>query len=297
MIIISYSMTILSRLILAVVLGLSGFLKLRNIDYTLKTIINYGINNRTISKILSLILPIVEIASSVLLVLLGRSMILTFFVSLLFAIFFIAIIVNLRTGKLIPCGCFGEHYKQNISWRTAIRTGAFLGASLSIALNSNQSLIQNVSNIGSTILSFGGLILSIIGLLLIIEPKHKGTQLNNKDVNISTKLNHNRREALKIFGAAIIALFTLFIPQFKVEASCCYCQYYDHFDLVVVFNIYRLRHYFKRCCNPCLNTYGQWRKYQPDFCPSECTCIPNEACDYMYSCTLETCYPSECCQS
>lgn len=286
---------ILCKFILAFVLGLSGLMKLRNVEATIETIKKYGIESKTVSKIIGLTLPAIEVVLSALLLFTRTSMFLLGLVSVLFGIFSIATVVNIHRGNKIPCGCFGLQDKQYISWRSALRTGAFFLSSVSITFTANQVNINSGFNMNSTILVVGGLILSFIGLLLILEPKSRMTQISNRMENDSTKLGLNRRDALKIFIASAAALLALFIPMSKAKAYCCSCQYYDHFEPGCCFDIYRLRHYFRRCCNPCNGVKGQWRKYQPDLCPSTCTCMPSQECDVMYGCGGAGCYPGECC--
>lgn len=213
----------------------------------------------------------------------------------LFATFLVILLVTLKKGKAVSCGCFGKDRQERIGKRSIVRVSAFFASSFFIFVN-HAFVVANASiiNINSTLpigLAVGSLVCVSIGMVLI---PHR--ILQETDV-LSAEYWKKRRAFVKIMGWTGILILTS-LPRLVGAAGCCKCEYQRHYDPTCCTNSpLGVHHYWKRCYNTCTGARGSWRKIQPDSCECECrmcqdrTWIQDECC-YQWDCNC--CGPCPC---
>lgn len=282
-----------SRLIIALLLVVAGFAKIKDPKLTAETIQNFGIVPKKISYGLGVFLSITEIIAGLGILIPGTIVFASVISTTLFFTFTFALIYAITTGKSIVCGCFGNFRRDRLNWLTAVRSGSLFIASLIIyLLNSNHGNLLISANILSTYLVITSALLSLTALVTSFG-------LFSLDDNVREELaiNTSRRDFLKILGAFTLALATLPVkPTFA--SHCCHCQLYRHYDPFCCAppgnSFFHIRHYYKRCCNSCTGQVGGWHKYQENGCQCECATPVGSCGDFIYPCTGSVCFTGEC---
>jgi uncharacterized membrane protein YphA (DoxX/SURF4 family) len=106
----------LCALALALIFGASGAMKLRDLEMFEGSLANYQLASRWMEKPLAYLLPIIECAAALGLLLSSTREVAAFMLLALLAIFTGAIAINLARGRTnIDCGCFGPALRQQLS--------------------------------------------------------------------------------------------------------------------------------------------------------------------------------------
>lgn len=106
----------LGEVSLALIFGASGAMKLADLDIFEGSLANYQLTPRWMEKPLALLLPILETASAVGLLIGSTRTMAAFTLLMLLTIFTGAIAINLVRGRTnIDCGCFGPALRQELS--------------------------------------------------------------------------------------------------------------------------------------------------------------------------------------
>ncbi|MEP6568609.1 MAG: MauE/DoxX family redox-associated membrane protein [Acidobacteriota bacterium] len=120
--------TVLLRVALSAVFGVAGVTKLLDPPGTREALKNFG-SPEPLVPVLSIILPIVELAIAFGLLFPNAARASAFAALIVLTIFVIAIGVNLVRGQTHDCHCFGQLYSRPLGWPTLVRNLVFaLGA-------------------------------------------------------------------------------------------------------------------------------------------------------------------------
>lgn len=275
-----------SRMIIALLLVVAAFTKLKDSKLTAETIQDFGIVPKKIAYRLGIFLSLTEIVTGLGIVISGTIVFASAISATLFLAFTFALIYAIKTGKSIVCGCFGNSRRERINRLTIYRSGLLFIASFTIYVLHTDYLYQ--LNHARLLLSFSSAVSSSIGLLLSF-----GMSSLDRDGREEEKFKVSRRDFLKLLGAVTLALITL--PVKPAFAICCKCQEYRHYDpACCTGNLYHVRHYFKRCCNPCTGQIGGWNHYQPNGCQCNCENHVSLCGDKIFACTGNPCWPGQC---
>jgi len=117
---------ILLRLSLSAVFGVAGITKLLDRDGTREAVKNFGAPEPLIPA-LSLLLPVIELAVAVGLLLDSVASLSAFGALLLLGLFIVAISINLAQGRTHDCHCFGQLHSRPLGWPTLVRNIVFAG--------------------------------------------------------------------------------------------------------------------------------------------------------------------------
>jgi len=281
-------------LVKAILIGVfvtSGVTKLTNPKQFKKILQRYGINKQTHLSVLNWTLSGVEILIGLLLIFPFTESIGIVASAILLCVFTVFVTYSLLTGNVASCGCFGNLSKESITWKTVLRNLLLLFSSMGL-------LYVNFRENNFQILILSA-VFAIIGVFLLIMPSNIELSITSPAQSKRKSLTIlNRRDFLKLLGGFLGAVVPISLLSTTVsaeqEAACCKCQKYDHFEYYCCFDNNTIHHYYKRCCNTCTGQNGIWRRYKPDVCTDECTCLLS-TCDVMYSCTGSACYHEDCC--
>ncbi len=286
------------KVVLAFVLILAGLTKLASPKEAIDSVKRMGIKSQPVAFLSGLALPIVELTLAILLLIPVTTEIAYIACAMLFAFFILILGINILRGNNVPCGCFGQHDKEPINWKTIMRTGAFLFASISGAVTDPQISASGEGEAIWGVIVVAGAFMAVVGIMMVIWPAVVGSE----DFSLETTKEQGtigRRNALKVIGGTVIAaVVALFLPQLSEAAICCRCEWYHHFEGEPCCDPTQdktIHHYFCRCCNTCTGEYGYWHNCGTDTCTFECPCgQPHGGCSYYTPCRGSGCYQSEC---
>jgi prepilin signal peptidase PulO-like enzyme (type II secretory pathway) len=120
---------LLSRLLLIAVFATAALAKLTDRAGSEKSFIDFGVP-RTLAGPVSIVLPLVEIATAALLVPVAFAWWGAVLALALLVIFTAAIALNLLRGRRLDCHCFGSIQSEPASWRTVARNGILIAISM-----------------------------------------------------------------------------------------------------------------------------------------------------------------------
>lgn len=129
------------QLSLGLVLVLSFWSKIRNFSLVEEVVGQYEIIPARFARVAATVLTVVEACLGIALITGIGAVFALSLTALLFAVFAGAVAVNLRRGRDVPCGCFGNS-DERISSRTLMRLVLLLSAvtTLAVVMNSGGSL-------------------------------------------------------------------------------------------------------------------------------------------------------------
>ncbi len=121
---------VLSRYVIALLLGFGGFGKLLNLAEFRKVLAAYDVLPRRATSHFSYLLPVLELVTGTALFVRLDTPVPELFAAGLFATFGLGVAVNLLRGRRsFPCGCFGRD-SEVLSWHIALRSLAMIGLAL-----------------------------------------------------------------------------------------------------------------------------------------------------------------------
>src|SRR5260221_2875103 len=106
---------LLARVVLCVVFVASALAKFRDQDGTRRAVIDFGVPE-SFSRPIAAILPAIELLFGIGLLPVATSRLAAAGVTVLLAIFTVAITVSILRGKRTVCHCFGESGNEPVSW-------------------------------------------------------------------------------------------------------------------------------------------------------------------------------------
>lgn len=110
-------MTLAVRVFLALLLATAALSKLTRIEEFYGVVRNFRLLPDGVSRAVAMVLPVVELAVAVGLVIGPLAVPAATAAAVLFAVFGVAIAINVLRGRTsIDCGCFRQGLKQGISW-------------------------------------------------------------------------------------------------------------------------------------------------------------------------------------
>lgn len=130
---------LVARLYLGGFLVLSALGKLRNLSNFVDGTIAYQILPPQVAKLFALLLPWVELGIAALLLSGLYLRLVSLLTILLLLCFIVAIAVNLRQGRQIPCSCYGLVGTDVISWGTVVRNLFLVVLALIVAVGAPNS--------------------------------------------------------------------------------------------------------------------------------------------------------------
>ncbi len=115
---------VLARIALAVVFSIAGITKLVDQPGTREAVTNFGVP-RPAAPVAAFILPFIELAIAVSLLISGTTAVGSIGALVLLALFVLAISINLARGQTHDCHCFGQLYSRPLGWPTLARNVVF----------------------------------------------------------------------------------------------------------------------------------------------------------------------------
>src|SRR3954462_8611070 len=116
------ALVLIIRLALAIVFAAAAFTKLRDISGTRNTVRNFGVPG-VLAGVAGILLPLIEIAIAVFLLLPPTYWWSAIVVSGLLFLFSCAIGFQLARGRKPNCNCFGQVFARPIGFSTLVRNG------------------------------------------------------------------------------------------------------------------------------------------------------------------------------
>jgi uncharacterized membrane protein YphA (DoxX/SURF4 family) len=126
-------LSVLARWIVGSALLVAGVAKLRARSEHASTIAAYEVLPRALTPVVGVVLPWIESALGVALVLGAASALASAAAAALLAVFTAVIGWNLARGNRVECGCFGDLSSERIGPSTLVRTGLLLLTALTAA--------------------------------------------------------------------------------------------------------------------------------------------------------------------
>ncbi|MEP6923898.1 MAG: MauE/DoxX family redox-associated membrane protein, partial [Pyrinomonadaceae bacterium] len=111
---------LIARLILAAVFGVAGIAKFADREGSEKAIVNFGLPE-SLAKPLTVLLPLAEIVTAILLLPLATAWFGAIAATALLLAFVAGIIYNMARGNAPDCHCFGQLHSEPIGWSVLIR--------------------------------------------------------------------------------------------------------------------------------------------------------------------------------
>lgn len=162
------SWVLIARLIVALVIGTAGFMKLRRTESTIAAAVGLGLDRR-LSRVVGKLLAPAEIGLAVLMLPGVTAFASTAAAGLMLAAFAVLIGVNLARGNRPACACFGAAADQPISVLTLARN-LLLVALAAIALTPGPGMEGTISGITAGIDSVGtSASLAALLVLIVLE--------------------------------------------------------------------------------------------------------------------------------
>lgn len=85
--------------------------------------------------------------------------------ALLFAVFIVAVTINIRRGANLDCGCFGLLWREQTGWPTVTRDALLLGAALAVAIGGPGVVLRDAASDGDGFIDYLSLVLA--GLVVL----------------------------------------------------------------------------------------------------------------------------------
>ncbi|MDQ4120576.1 MAG: redoxin domain-containing protein [Acidobacteriota bacterium] len=170
---------LVARLILAAVFAVAGIAKLFDRAGSEKAIVDFGVPE-SLAKPLSVLLPLVEIATAILLLPLVTAWFGAVSALLLLLVFVSGIAYNFARGNTPDCHCFGQIHSEPVGWSTLIRNSVLAGIAGFVVFAGRETAgasafawLNDLNSAEKMNLIFGAL---TIGLLAFIAFKLKDIQ-------------------------------------------------------------------------------------------------------------------------
>ncbi|GAB4587889.1 MauE/DoxX family redox-associated membrane protein [Nocardia sp. IFM 10818] len=172
---------LVGRVVLVVVVGGAGVVKLGARDRFTQAIVSYELVSDTTATLLGRWLPIAEIAAAVLLVTGVGVVAAALFVVTCLISFAVAMTVNLIRGRRIECGCSGSRSRR-ISWMLVIRNLFLAGVAGIVAVLSRTDRTHELwtANPTRTVPETMAVILATCGALLCLVLVTRAYQLRGQ---------------------------------------------------------------------------------------------------------------------
>jgi hypothetical protein len=261
------------------ILGISGFAKLADPSVATRFINIVAPGYRHHSRIVVIILSLVEIALA------GALWLSPFIAScaafLIFFFFTTLLLWAIYRKVSVRCGCFGSLERASLS-QSVQRNLIWGGSTLAFAVTQTSYAFDPF--VESAVLA-SALLASCYQLIGIVAHTRS-----------SSPSLLPRRAFLKVFAGSLAALTWAAIrPSLTDAAGCCKCEYQHHYDppwrccFVPPVATLHYHHYWKRCYNTCSGARGSWHKITPDNCECDCgacsdsTWVQDECC-YQWEC-------------
>jgi len=128
------------RCFLGLVLLTSAMGKLANRTQFDKAVLDYGILPHRVARVYSAFLPWVELTLSLALFAGIALRLVGFAISVLLLSFIIAIVINLRRGRVLGCHCYGILSAHTIGWGIVVRNAILLVLAISLLMVASNAL-------------------------------------------------------------------------------------------------------------------------------------------------------------
>ena len=144
---------LLIRLLLAVVLGVTGLAKLFDRAGSHRSLREFGVPG-PLARPLAILLPLGELACAVALALTSGAWWGAVGALVLLSVFIVAIAVNLARGRTPDCHCFGKLHSEPVGWTTVARNAVLAGLAAFVVAQGQQGagpgLLEWVRGLGRT---------------------------------------------------------------------------------------------------------------------------------------------------
>jgi len=135
----------LCALALAMIFGASGAMKLRDLEMFQSSLADYRLAPPMLEKTFALVLPLLECAGAVGVLVASTRAIAATTLILLLAMFTGAIAINLARGRRnIDCGCFGPALRQELSGWLLLRNGFLMFVAAVVAIPAKPRVLESL---------------------------------------------------------------------------------------------------------------------------------------------------------
>lgn len=218
--------TLVARFVLGFPFTLAGMSKVRARSEFEKVIANYNLLPPGGARLISIVLPWMELLIGALLLLGVFTPVATVIVAGLLVAFVGIAVMNAARGKEAGCGCFGPCWHSKAGWLTVAARNVVLLALAGYLLIPYLTLSLATPATSLTSMTIGGLVLAVavfLGLLMSVGAEEDKEQVQGVEVDIDNSRRQFLRYATEVMGGAVTGIFLGSPSRSLAQSSNGYC--------------------------------------------------------------------------